>query len=147
MPNSEIIQTLGRQVTTEVSRLPPQNTIFLQLLACLAQHPPAFTSRCRTDKAGRGAVEPPPKTALERSDLTEKFQFRASHAEAETTKTPYRIKKKKCHIYIYATIIIFIKRKTTLIATTTEGFRVLPFQAKYHSLLLKMVASRLSNYC
>ena len=50
-----------RQDTTEVSRLPPQNTTFLQLLACLAQHPSAFTSRCRTDKEGRGALEPPPE--------------------------------------------------------------------------------------
>ena len=37
----------------------------------------------------------------------------------------------------------FIKRRIALIATTTEGFRLLPIQA----ILLKMVASRLSNYC
>ena len=37
-----------------------------------------------------------------------------------------------------------IKRRIALTATTTEGFRLLPTQAKY---LLKMVASHLSNYC
>ena len=34
---------------------------FARFLACLAQYPSAFTSRCRTDKAGRGALEPPPE--------------------------------------------------------------------------------------
>ena len=47
-----------------------QNTFFCALLVCLAQHPSAFTSRRRTDKAGRGALGPPPEEALERSDLT-----------------------------------------------------------------------------
>ena len=36
-----------------------QNTKNIALLARLAQHPSAFTSRCGTDKAGRGASEPP----------------------------------------------------------------------------------------
>ena len=31
------------------------------LLACLPQHPFAFTLRCGTDMAGRGALEPPPE--------------------------------------------------------------------------------------
>ena len=44
----------------------------------------------------------PPKTALERSDLTEKFQFRQSHTEAETEKTPAQIPvpSKKKSLYI-----------------------------------------------
>ena len=33
----------------------------MQLPPCLAQHPSAFTSRCPTDKEGRGALEPPPE--------------------------------------------------------------------------------------
>ena len=63
MPILEIIQTPQTllQDTTEVARLPHQNTIFLQFLACLAQNPSAFTSRCPTDKEGRGALEPPPE--------------------------------------------------------------------------------------
>ena len=77
---------------------------FCPLLVCLAQHPSAFTLRCGTDKAGRGALEPPPKTALERSDFTEKFQFRESHTEAETKKNswpnPCRFKKNNHYIYI-----------------------------------------------
>ena len=31
------------------------------LFACLAQRLSAFASRCETDTAGRGALEPPPK--------------------------------------------------------------------------------------
>ena len=39
-----------------------QNTVVCDLsLACLAQHPSAFTSRRRTDKARRGALEPLPE--------------------------------------------------------------------------------------
>ena len=48
-----------RQDTTEASTLRHQNTNVLQLLACLAQRLSAFTSRCRTYKAGRRALEPP----------------------------------------------------------------------------------------
>ena len=36
-----------------------RNTKIITLLACLVQHLSAFTSWCRTDKAGRGALEPP----------------------------------------------------------------------------------------
>ena len=61
-----------------------QNTNIFALLACLAQPPSAFTSRCGTDKAGRGTWGPPPEDALERSELAEKFQFRESHTEAQT---------------------------------------------------------------
>ena len=57
-----------RQHTTAASKLPHQNTTFSQLLVCLAQRLSALTSRCRMDKAGREALERPPKTALKRSD-------------------------------------------------------------------------------
>ena len=46
-----------RQDTTEASRLPAQSTTFL--LACLAERLYAFTSRGKTDKEDRGALEPP----------------------------------------------------------------------------------------
>ena len=42
-------------------------------------------------RQGEGRWSRPPKTALERSDVTEKFQFRESHTEAETKKTPDQI--------------------------------------------------------
>ena len=64
-----------------------QNTKKTALLACLVQRLSAFTSRCRTDKAERGALEPPTEDAFERGDLTDKFQFRESHPEAETKKS------------------------------------------------------------
>ena len=63
MPILEVItlcRRCRRQDTTEASRL-PQNTTFLLLLACLAQRLFAVTSRCRTDKAGQGALEPLPE--------------------------------------------------------------------------------------
>ena len=37
-----------------------QNTKKNALFACLAHRLSAFTSRCGTDTAGRGALEPPP---------------------------------------------------------------------------------------
>ena len=46
--------------TTEFWILPPQKH-FLRLAACVAQHPTAFTSRCRACKEGRGALKPPPE--------------------------------------------------------------------------------------
>ena len=42
-------------------------------------------------RQGEGRWSRPPKTALERSDVTEKFQFRESHTKAETKKTPDQI--------------------------------------------------------
>ena len=46
-------------------------------------------------RQGEGRLSRPPKTALARSDLTEKFMFRETHTEAETKKTPDQIKKQK----------------------------------------------------
>ena len=79
------VVNLSIHMCIKIRRIPGEyrsNTSFCALLDCLAQHPFAFTSWCRTDKAGRGA----PTTALERSDLAEKLQFRASHTEFETKK-------------------------------------------------------------
>ena len=64
MPILEIItlcRRCRRQDKAETSRLPLQNTTFLQLVACLAQRLSAFTSRRRTDEAERGALESPPE--------------------------------------------------------------------------------------
>ena len=69
-----------------------QNTKIVALLACLVQRLSAFTSRCTTDMAGRGALEPPPENGArtKRSDL--EIPVRESRTEAETKKTPDRIK-------------------------------------------------------
>ena len=60
-------------------------------------------------RQGEGRWSLPSKTALERSDLTEKSQFRESHTESETKQTPERIpSQKKYHIYqvyIYITCV------------------------------------------
>ena len=58
LESNQTLQTLFKG-TTEVARSPPQSTIFLKLLPCLAQHPSAVTSRYPTDKEGRGGLEPP----------------------------------------------------------------------------------------
>ena len=54
-------------------------------------------------RQGDGRWSRPPKTTLERSDSTEKFQFRESHTEADTKKTPdqIRVPSKKYQIIIY----------------------------------------------
>ena len=70
-----------------------QNTKVCALLAYLAQPTYPMPARCGTDTAGRGAFEPPtedgPRMKLQVFDL--EFQFRESHTEAETEKTPDRI--------------------------------------------------------
>ena len=69
-----------------------KNTKFRALLAfvSLSLHlrSPRRAERIRQ---GKGRRSRRPKTALERSDLTENFQFRESHTEAETKKTPDQI--------------------------------------------------------
>ena len=61
MPILEIIQTLQTSRYNRSRKITSSNTKNLQLVPCLAQHPSAFTSRCPTDKEGRGALEPPPE--------------------------------------------------------------------------------------
>ena len=61
-----------------------QNTKSSALLACLAWRLSAFTSRCGTDTAGRGSLEPPPEDGARTNLFDREFQFRESHTEAET---------------------------------------------------------------
>ena len=61
------------------------------LLACLAQRHSRSRPGAERIRQGEGRWSRPPKTALKRSGLTEKFQFRESHTEAETKKTPDQI--------------------------------------------------------
>ena len=56
-------------------------------LVSLTLYPRPLRGAERT-RQGEGRWSLPPKTALERSDLTEKFQLRESHTEAKTNKTP-----------------------------------------------------------
>ena len=69
------------------------------LLACLVQRLSAFTSRCRTDKGGRGALEPLPERGGRTKRFGREFQSRESHTEAETKKTPDRITEERRIIY------------------------------------------------
>ena len=62
-------------------------------LACLVQRLSAFTSRCKTDKAGRGALEPTLEDGVRTKRFDREIPVRESHTEAETKKTPDRIKK------------------------------------------------------
>ena len=89
-----------RQYTTKISRIPPRHAIFLQLLACLARHPSTFTSWYGTDTAGRGAFEPPPKTALHRSYLTENSSSANRILRPRRKKFLTESTKKRMIIYI-----------------------------------------------
>ena len=59
--------------------IPLRHAVFLQLLACLARHPSAFTSLCGTDTAGRGALEPPLEAGARTKLFDREFQCRESH--------------------------------------------------------------------
>ena len=72
------------------------------ILASLVQRLSAFTSRCRTDKGGRGTLEPPPEDGARTKRFDREFQYRESHTEAKTKKTPGR---KKRIIYKYILIM------------------------------------------
>ena len=80
-----------------------QNTKKNALLACLAQHLSAFTSKCGTVTAGRGAFEPPPEDGARTKLSGREFQFRESHTEVETKKSsrPNPRKKERSYIYLY----------------------------------------------
>ena len=71
--------------------IPPRHAVVLQLLACLARHPSAFTTMCGTGTAGRGALEPPPEAGARTKLFDRESQFRESHTSAKTRKTPDRI--------------------------------------------------------
>ena len=62
--------------------------------------------------AGRGAFEPSPEHGARTKLFDQEFQFRESHTEAETRKTPDRIPEKKMIMYevrvcIYICIFFF----------------------------------------
>ena len=79
-----------------------QNTFFCTLLACLAQPTYPIQARCGTETAGRGTFEPPPEDGARTKLFDREFQFRESHTEAETKKTPDRTPpQKNDHIYIF----------------------------------------------
>ena len=59
-------------------------------LVSLSLHPRSRRGAERI-RQGKGRWSRPPKTALERSDLSGKFQFRESRTEVETKKTPDQI--------------------------------------------------------
>ena len=73
-------------------------------LVSLGIHPHSRRCAERT-RQGEGRWSRPPKAALERNDSTEKFQFRESHAKAETKKKllakPLSPKKKNYYISVY----------------------------------------------
>ena len=69
-----------------LGRTPPRIQQQNALLACLAQRLSAFTSRCGTDTAGQGALEPSPEDVAGTKLFDREFQFRESHTEAETKK-------------------------------------------------------------
>ena len=74
-------------------------------LVSLSIHPRSRRGAGRI-RQGEERWSRPPKTALERNELTEKVQFRASHTEAETKKTPDRIPQKLNTIYILVCISV-----------------------------------------
>ena len=125
-----------RQDTAKVPRLPSQNTIFLQLLACLAQHPSAFTSRCGTGTAGRGAFEPPLEDGARTKLFGRGFQFRESHTEDETKKTPDRIPEKKSdqkYIFILQQNTKCVPQQNTINSNVTGTIRTSPHDRKYQN--------------
>ena len=80
-----------------------QNFAYFSLVS-LRAHPRSRRGAERI-RQGEGRWSSPPKTALERSNLTEKSQFQASHIEAETKKTPDRIPPKGIVIHLYKIIL------------------------------------------
>ena len=78
-----------------------QNTKICAFLACLAQPTYPIPARCGTDTAGRGAFEPLHEDGARTKLFDREFQFRESHTEAETEKTPDRSPPKKEWSYIY----------------------------------------------
>ena len=74
------------------ARIPPKKTIFghFSLVSLISPHPRSCRGAERI-RQGEGRCSRPSKTALERSDLTEKFQFREPRTEAETKKNSWPI--------------------------------------------------------
>ena len=107
MPILEVITLCRRrcrhQDATDGSRLPPQNTSFLQLLNFLAQPSSAFTSRFGTDKAVRGALEPPPEGGagtkrFDRENPVSRIPYWGRIEKNSSPKSLYPKKKKTFYI-------------------------------------------------
>ena len=76
-------------------RVPFKIQIFERFsLVSLSIHPRSRRGAERITQ-GEGRWSHPPKTALERSDLTEQLQLRASHTDAETKKKLLTESKKR----------------------------------------------------
>ena len=148
MPILETTRTLLTSRYNRSLKITSSKYIFsLELLACLAQHPSAFTSRCRRDKEERGALEPP---------VAEDFyvfrSFKPCRHQAKQTNAQALQTSSKINALEYATA----KFKT--LATTTAwkdaNFRNHPgaadvkIQPKYQDYLLEyniFATSRLSR--
>ena len=77
------------------------NMRYLQLLACLARHPSAFTSMCGTDTAGRGALEPPPEGGARTKLYSTENSSSANCILRPRQKTPDQIPDTKEGFYVY----------------------------------------------
>ena len=76
---------MPRSENSSVVYRPKYNNFLHFSLVSLSPHPRSRRGAERI-RQGEGRWSRPPKTALERSDLTEKIQFRESYTEAETKK-------------------------------------------------------------
>ena len=96
-----------RRDPSKGSRVPPKNTFFSNFSRfSLSPHTRSRRGANRI-RQGEGCWSRPSKTALERSDLTEKFQFREPHTEAETKKTPGQSLSYQKHESFYIEICFF----------------------------------------
>ena len=80
----------------------------------------SIPARCGgTDTAGRGALEPLPEDGARTKLFDRESQFRESHTEAQTKKTPDRIPEKKNNrIFFY----IFMYIEITVLSLIWEIF-------------------------
>ena len=100
MPTLYIIQALQTLRYNQISGIPPRYAVFLQLLACFARHPSAFTSMWERTRQGEGRWSRPPKAALERSYLTENSSSANRVCRPRRKKTPDRIPETKEWFYV-----------------------------------------------
>ena len=80
------IHTPRSKNSSDVYRPKYENLRTYLLFTCLAQPTYPIPARCGTDTAGRGTFEPPPEHGARTKRFDREFQFRESHAEAETEK-------------------------------------------------------------
>ena len=97
---------MPRSNNSSMQHIPPKIHFFGHFsLGFLSPHPRPRRGAERT-RQGEGRWSRPSKTALDRSDFTEKFQVRESHTEAETKKSssPIPVLSKQ-YIIIYSSAI------------------------------------------